>query len=180
MIRSSAALMLLFLLCGCSHVISESSLKLVDQSVSYRDLQTRPEAFVGKTVLVGGVIAGLESSGDISTLEVARLELLKNGVPDEQSRSTGRFLAVSSQLIDPMFFRPGHLITIVGEVKGRKVRKLNEADYPYPLIAIREMRQFRASEAFAPPWNPYQNQFGDEKFLGRPPGLTDGEPRREY
>lgn len=178
--RFVAVVAMLFLLCGCSHVISESSLKSVDRSISYQELRDRPEAFAGKTVLVGGIIAGLESSGDIFTLEVAQLELLENGVPNEGAISLGRFLAVSSQLIDPMFFRPGHLVTIVGEVKGKKLRKLNEAEYPYPLIAIREMRQFRASETFAPPWNPYQNRFGDDKFLGRPPGLADGEPKRGY
>lgn len=175
-----AAFLAILLLNGCSHVISAENLKLVDRSVGYRELQASPETFVGRTVLVGGVIAGLNSSGDLFTLEVAQLELLTNGVPDEDSRPGGRFLAISSQLIDPLFFRPGQLVTVVGEVKGKKVQKLDDADYPYPLIAIRELRQFRASGNFAPSRNPYQNQFGDEKFLRRPPGLADGEPKRGY
>ena len=168
------------LLSGCSHVMSEANLRLVESSVNYASLASNPDAFAGKTVLLGGVIAGVWSSGDLSELEVSQLELMKNGVPDEDSVSGGRFLAVSSQLIDSTIYRPGQLVTLIGEVKGRKVQKLQDADYSYPLVVVRELRQFRNSDPFPAPSNPYQNQFGDDKFLRRPPGLAGGEPRQLY
>lgn len=166
------------LLNGCAHVMSEENLKLVDTTITYGDLSRNPDVFVGKTVLVGGIIAGVRSSGDVAMLEVSQLELFNNEVPDEDSKSGGRFLAISTELIDPVIYRPGKLVTIIGEVKGRKVQKIDGVDYPYPLISAKELRLFRASEQGPDHRNPYQNQFGDDKFLRRPPGLADGEPRR--
>jgi outer membrane lipoprotein len=168
------------LLCGCAHVMSEENLKRVDRTIPYAELNASPEAFTGRTVLLGGIIAGVRSSGDVLMLEVARLELFNNEVPNENLPSGGRFLAISSELIDPVIYRPGKLVTIIGEVKGKRIEKIDGVDYPYPLISAREMRLFRASVPAFDNVNPYQNRFGDDKFLGRPPGLADGEPRRPY
>lgn len=181
MTRTIAAILSTMLfLSGCAHVMSDTNLKAVDQSVSYTDLSAKPESFAGRTVLLGGVIAGVRGSDDAVMLEVAQLELFKNGVPNEDSRSGGRFLAISTELIDPVVYQPGKLVTIIGEVKGKKIQKLDSVDYPYPLIAVRELRLFRPSEPLADSSNPYQNQYGDDKFQRRPPGLPDGEPRRLY
>ncbi len=172
---------LLFAVGGCAHVMSETGLKLADRSVPYVEVRNNPEKLAGKLILVGGVIAGTQSSGDVIMLEVAQLELLNNGVPDEFSKSGGRFLAVSAELIDPLIYQPGRFVTIIGEVKGRKIQPLDGADYPYPLISVKELRLFRPSEPFATyPNNPYQSQVGDGKFMLRPPGPAEGEPRRLY
>ena len=174
-------LVLVAVLGGCAHVMSESGLRSVDSSVTYADIKRNPEALAGKQILIGGIIAGIKSSGDIIMLEVAQLELLNNGVPDESSPSGGRFLAVSSELIDPAIYRPGNFVTIIGEIKGKKVQKLESVDYPYPLITVKELRMFRTSEPFATyPNNPYQNRFGDDKLMLRPPGPDTGEPRKPY
>jgi len=174
-----ATLVTALLLSGCAHVMSDANLKLADRSLSYADMKKNPDGSVGKIVLVGGIIAGVNTSGDVAMLEVTQLELLQNGVPDEYSHSSGRFLAVSTELIDPIVYRPGSLVTIIGEIKGKKVQQLNGADYPYPLLAVRELRIFRPTEPFpAATANPYQNQIGDSKFNLRPPGPPDGEPRR--
>jgi len=162
---------------GCAHVMSDAGLKPVDRSLRYAELKKNPEALVGKQVLVGGMIAGTRSSGDVIMLEVVQLELFNNGVPDESSRSGGRFLALSSELIDPLLYRPGNFVTLIGEVRGKQIQKLESVDYPYPLIAVKELRMFRASEPFATyPNNPYQNRVGDNRLMLLPPGPPDGEP----
>lgn len=166
---------------GCAHVMSETGLKLADRSITYAEVKKNPEKLAGKVILAGGIIVGTQSSGDVIMLEVAQLELLNNGVPDEFSRSGGRFLAISSELIDPFIYRQGKFVTIIGEVKGRKIQKLEGVDHPYPVISVRELRLFRSSEPFATyPNNPYQHHIGDEKFLLQPPGPAEGEPRRPY
>lgn len=175
----AAAILSLFL-SGCAHVMSAENLKLVDRSIRYKDLNAHPETYVGKTVLVGGIIAGVRSSGDVTMLEVSELELFKNEVPNEDSPAGGRLLAISSELIDPASYRLGKLVTIIGEVKGQQVMKIDDTDRSYPLIAVKELRLFRPSEQSTEIVNPYQNQYGDQKFLGRPPGLSGGEPGSPY
>lgn len=156
---------------GCAHVMSEAGLSLADRSITYADIKKNPERLAGKNVLVGGIIVGNRSSGDVLQLEVAQLELFANGIPDEASSSAGRFLMVSGDLLDPQVYRPGSLVTVVGEIKGQMVQKLEGADYRYPVVSAKEIRLFRASEAFSGrAVNPYQNQVGDGKFMLRPPG----------
>ena len=135
-------LLFMMLLGGCVHVMSEENLKLVDSSVTYEKLRGNPDAFIGKTVLTGGIIVGVKSSGDVSLLEIAQLELYSNEVPNEHSNSLGRFLALSSALIDPVIYEAGKYITIIGEVKGKKVQLRDGADYPYPFIAAKELHLF--------------------------------------
>ncbi len=156
---------------GCAHVMSGAGLALADRSIPYADIKKNPEALAGKNILVGGIIAGNRSSGDVMQIEVSQLELFANGVPDESSHSEGRFLAVSGELLDPLFYRPGTLVTIIGEIKGQKVQKLEGADYRYPLISAKEIRLFRASDlSSSRTANPYQNQVGDERSKLRPQG----------
>lgn len=164
---------------GCAHVMSEPGLALTDRSVSYASIRQNPESLAGKNVLVGGVIVGMISGGDVLQLEVAQLELLSNGVPDEASPSGGRFLVVSGDLLDPVFYRPGLLVTVIGEIKGQRTQKLEGVDYRYPLISAREIRLFRASD-LSPmrQANPYQNEFGDGRFMLRPPGVIVEDPRK--
>ena len=170
----------ILLLSGCAHVMSEANLKLVDRSIRYERLHTNPDAFAGKTVLLGGIIAGATTTGDLSQLEVAQLELFNNEVPNEFSNSGGRFLAISAEPIDPVIYSRGKFVTIIGEVKGRKVQQRDGADYPYPLISVKELRLFQPVEPLPETENPYQNRIGDEKFQLRPPGLPGGEPIRPW
>lgn len=169
------------LLGGCAHVMSEAGLATVDRSIPYADIKKNPEVLVGKNVLIGGVIADTRSSGDVMQLEVAQLELHSNGVPDESSHSSGRFLVVSGELLDPVFYRPGSFVTVIGEIKGQRVQKLGGADYRYPLVSAKEIRLFREPDASIRRLvNPYQNQVSDDRFMLRPPGLLEGEPRRPW
>lgn len=170
---------LIGLLGGCAHIMSEAGLATVDRSIPYADISKNPEALAGKSVLVGGIIAETRSSGDVIQLEVAQLELYSNGVPNESSHSGGRFLVVSGELLDPVFYRPGTFITVIGEIKGQRIQKLGGADYRYPLISAKEIHLLRESDSSLDrPANPYRNEVGDKKFLLRPPGLLDGEPRK--
>ncbi|MFZ2949996.1 MAG: Slp family lipoprotein [Desulfuromonadaceae bacterium] len=167
------------LLGGCAHIMSEAGLAAVDRSISYADISKNPEALAGKKVLVGGIIAETRSSGDVIQLEVAQLELYSNGVPNESSRSGGRFLVVSGELLDPVFYHPGTFITVIGEIKGQRIQKLGGADYRYPLISAKEIHLLRESDSSLDrPANPYRNEVGDGKFLLRPPGSLEGEPRK--
>lgn len=156
---------------GCSHVMSDGGLASADRTISYAAIGKNAEVLAGRYVLIGGIIAANRSSGDLVQLEVVQLELLSNGVPDESAPSSGRFLVVSGELLDPLIYRPGNLITVIGEIKGQQIQKLDGSDYRYPLISAKELRMFPASDpAAAVPGHPYQYPPGDRKFMGRPPG----------
>lgn len=139
--RTTAAfLMILCLLTGCAHVIDKETLALVDQGISFRMLKQHPEAYAGKFVLLGGIIAGVRNSAAGGEIEIVQFELDSRGRPDETVSSGGRFIALSDGFLDPMIYLTGLRVSLVGSVAGSRMRPLNGVEYRYPLVSIREVK----------------------------------------
>lgn len=133
---------------GCSHVISNNSLKQVDCNLSFQAVQQTPEGFNGRYLLVGGVIAGvrnLESGGE---LEVVEFDIDSYGKPMETSYPGGRFLARSTSFLDPMIYRRGLRVTMVGEVAGKESGRFEDAEYACPVVKVREIYLWRPKQVF--------------------------------
>jgi len=62
-------------------------------------------------------------------------------MPSEQrSESEGRFIAVrSGEFLDPAVIEPNSPVTIVGEVKGAATKLLDESEYQYPVLEIKQL-----------------------------------------
>lgn len=155
-------------LSGCVHVISEESRNLVDPSIAFGNLRNAPDSYAGKYVMLGGAIAGVKNSKELAELEVVQANLDGSGYPDiTDHRSGGRFLAITPYFLDPMVYKTGRGVTIVGEVKGKKVKPFDKTEYTYPVVMIREVRVFTREELlrnfynYPPPyyydpfWYPY-------------------------
>ncbi|SNB47446.1 Slp family lipoprotein [Geobacter sp. DSM 9736] len=154
-------------LSGCANVMSKQSMQLVDKSVSFEMVRTDPEAYKGKYILTGGTIAGIRNRTGESQLEVVQLPLDSSGRPEESYETRGRFIAVMDKFLDPLIFKQGRQVTIVGEVRGQQVRRLDQVDYAYPVLGVRELHLWQPEpERYAPygygypyyrydPWWPY-------------------------
>lgn len=172
--------LLITTLSGCAHVISDQSRSLVDPTVTYTMLKEKPDGFVGKHVLLGGVIAGVRNTGTGSQLEVMQVALDETGTPEDTFRSEGRFLAISESFLDSMIFKPDRLVTLVGEVKGKKIMTLDEVDYTYPVVAIKEIHVWKSYDHEkgypypAPPpyyyYDPYYYGYWPGPYWHRPLG----------
>lgn len=139
-------LLALLFLSGCAHVISEEARKQVDQSITFSKLRGNPDTFIGRNVMLGGMVAGVKNTKDGGQLEIVQFQLDDVGFPIESSHSGGRFLATSPDFVDAMIYKPRRLVTIVGEVKGKKTLPLDEAEYTYPVITIKEIYAWKLSE----------------------------------
>lgn len=176
--RSLLLSMLLTLIftAGCTTIISEQSRKLVDSTAPFRAIKEAPDNFIGKHLLLGGRIVKTTNSSDGARIEIVQFDLTSNSYPEDTFISNGRFLATSSSFMDPLIFQPGMLMTLVGEIKGKKTMRLDDMDYTYPLIAIREWYLWTGSgpervgsyPETLPQYNPYNYGFGYEPFLQRP------------
>lgn len=161
---------------GCVTVISEQSRKLVDTDAPFKVIKQAPEAYIGKHLLLGGRIANVRNSAEGAQLEIVQFDLSSRGYPEETFISHGRFLALNSSYMDPLVYRRGMLITLVGEIKGKKTMRLDDLDYTYPVLAMREWHIWRGSDlergyvypAPQPVYDPYSYGFGVEPFLQRP------------
>lgn len=144
--RKLLLLMAMLIASGCAHALSDESIKLVDPSLSLKVVKAEPEQFRGKHLLVGGMIANIRNSDAGAEIEIVQFPLKNNYLPNMSAMSDGRFLAVTPSFADPAVFRPGSLISIVGEVKGEKTQELDEVRYRYPVINIHEMHVWKPGE----------------------------------
>jgi len=169
----------MFLLSGCAQVISEEMMKTVDMGISFEKLRENPDSLLGKRVLLGGTIAAARNTKDGGELEIVQFNLERNGVPEDTFHSAGRFIAVSTDFLDPLIYQPGRMATLVGEVKGKKVMPLDEVDYTYPVVAIREIHLWKPIEdtkgyPYPTPgfynYDPYYWGYTPGPYWYRPPG----------
>lgn len=129
---------LLFFMAGCAHVISEENRKSVDASITFERLKENPGKFTGSTLMLGGIIAGVQNTQEGGQIEVIQYQLTDDGYPDETQGSAGRFLAASPAHLDAGMYPEGKLITIFGEAKGSRSLKSNDVNTVYPVISMRE------------------------------------------
>lgn len=73
-------------------------------------------------------------------LEVLHLPLDHKQEPVmDRMQSQGRFLALETQNLDPATLPPGSRISLVGEVTGSTTLPLDESDYTYPVLTIKNV-----------------------------------------
>ncbi len=146
----------LFLVSGCAHNISKSSLARVDPSVTFVKLLDDPDAYRGKFVILGGKIAAAKDNPEGTTLEVIQHDLDSRELPDETVVSGGRFLAFAPGPLNMTICRAGRLVSMAGIVAGKKIMPLKGKDYSYPVIVVKELHLFPFSdEEFSNVWVPY-------------------------
>jgi outer membrane lipoprotein len=158
----------LLLMAGCARVISESSMRLVDQNITFGMLQTNPQAYVGRYLLLGGTIADVRNTNEGTILDVNQYDLDFAQTPKVSGQSGGRFLATTDTFLDPFIYKSGLKVTIAGKVMGKQIRSHDGEQYVYPVIDVREMHLYREMPS-APVY--YLKSVGTYRY-----GSPKGEP----
>ena len=128
------------LVMGCATGISQQSRSKVTYAGTFSDLQKTPDAYMGEVIMLGGKILETNISSTLSELTVLQLALGNNGHPVNLDQSDGRFLVQSKQFLDPEIYQKGMLLTLVGTLKGSKVRAIGDFHYVYPIAEPIEIR----------------------------------------
>ncbi len=134
--------LLIVLLSGClpisSHLRAEA-----DKALTFRQVFQNPEDYKGKIVIWGGEIIETMNQRDGTTLIVVLQRPLDWSEEPEFRRSEGRFIILVEGFVDPFVFRKGRRISVAGEILGRKVMRLGELEYPYPLLQSKQIYLWR-------------------------------------
>ena len=129
----------LFSIAGCAPVISKQLRKQVAKELTLSVVFKDPEAYKGKNVLWSGVIISSVNLKEGTMLEVLQKPADIQGKPRDVDESEGRFLALYPGYLDTVIYRQGRKVTVAGEVEGKKMQRLGEIDYTYPLISAKEI-----------------------------------------
>ncbi len=136
--RIGISLMVLTLV-GCAHPISETLRQNVDPNLTFSQIFQSPDAFIGKTVLLGGEIVETRNYPNFVEIEVVQKPLDLAGYPESRDVSGGRFVFQKPGYLESEIFAKGRKIVGAGVVKGTQVKALGNITYRYPVIEVAEL-----------------------------------------
>ena len=150
---------------GCTHPYQASLPKdltdHLDQSVSFSQIKAFPDEHKGKLVILGGQILSAKRLQDSTELVILHLPLIQQREPStELTHSQGRYIAYQQTFLDPATVPAGTRITLVGELSGSVIQELDETNYTYPTLTIKQFKVWPTFDYSGynqphPYWAPY-------------------------
>ncbi len=129
----------LFSLTGCAPVISRQLREHIAKELTLSAVLKDPDIYKGKTILWSGVIISSVNRKEGTMIEVLQKPANMGGKPKDVDESEGRFLALNPGYLDVAIYSQGRKVTVGGEVQGKKIQRLGEIEYSYPLIRVKEI-----------------------------------------
>lgn len=138
---------------GCaSHVVVPEALEAqLDKDVTFAQVLAAPESFVGKRIVLGGEVLKSKRTDAGLLLEVLQLPVNADYEPVlARTESQGRFLALAQEMLDPATIREGTAVTLVGEVTGARMDRLDEVEYRYPTVSVKHLYEWPSGYSAEP------------------------------
>ena len=123
---------------GCAANPASSISQAVVDDVSLTQARGAADAYLGSTVRWGGVVTEVENKADRTWVFVVGRELGDQEKPITDGASEGRFIASFDGFVDPLVYKSGRPLTVVGSIEGSTVRAIGEYDYRFPVVAVRD------------------------------------------
>jgi outer membrane lipoprotein len=134
---------------------SKSLMDQADPSLTFGEVQKNPDAFLGKTVVWGGVIVETLNRRDETLVKVRLTDLDADTRPRNTDRSPGRFIIRYPGFLDPAIYRKGREITAAGEITGKEVLPLGNLHYVYSVVTAKEIHLWEKMVPYPPYYYPY-------------------------
>ena len=159
---------LIFFASSCAPVISKGLRAQVDKEIRFEEVIQDPNAYQGKIILWAGVIIAAKNHKEGTLIEVLQKPVDMAGRPKDVDRSEGRFLALYDGYLDVAIYAQGREVTVAGEIMGKRVLPLDEIEYTYPVISVKEIHLWspKSEDRFYPypywhyPWGWYHPYWG--------------------
>ncbi len=124
---------------ACSHPLSKEARLSIDPDAYFELAREHPNAYKGKTFLLGGLIVANKTTQEVSILEVLSYDLDFQDKPTLANEKNGRFLARNQQFLDPALYQKDRLVTLTGTLTGQETQPLNGGEYTYPVFEVEEI-----------------------------------------
>lgn len=126
----------ILLITACSSNIPVEIRQNMEGAPTVAQVRDQPEDYTSQRVRWGGVILEMENKQQSSGLRIIAFPLKDNGKPRMSDQSTGRFIAMVDEFLEPLVYSPERLITVTGELANSETHKVGEFPYLYPVIEV--------------------------------------------
>ncbi len=134
--------------------------------VTFLQVKAAPDSYKGQAVTFGGEVLGARRLKEGTRIEILQLPLTSSLQPTaDLTQSQGRFVAVQREFLDPATIPAGTFVTVTGEITGTVTLPLDETEYNYPIVDIKNLRvwtkpdegsaRIRPFMGPGPYWGPY-------------------------
>jgi outer membrane lipoprotein len=124
--------------------------------VTFAQVKAAPDSYKGQAVTFGGEVLGARRLKEGTRIEILQLPLTSSLQPTlDLSQSQGRFVAIQREFLDPATIPAGTFVTVTGEIGGAVTLPLDDTDYNYPIVEIKNVRVWTKSDQGAPRIRPY-------------------------
>ena len=123
---------------GCAANPAASISQAIVDDVSLTQARSAADAYMGSTVRWGGVVTEVENKADKTWVFLVGRVLRDDAKPITDSDSEGRFIASYNGFVDPLVYKSGRPLTVVGSIEGSTERAIGEYDYRFPVVAVRD------------------------------------------
>jgi outer membrane lipoprotein len=137
--------LLMLSLLACAGGMSDQVRSTVTYWGPFSQVQASPKRYIGETVMWGGKILEIKPLEGATEVTVLQLDLGDRDKPRDNDQSQGRYVARSTEFLDPAVFSKGTLITTVGPIVAFDPRPIGQMTYTYPVIDIDEIKKWPAS-----------------------------------
>ena len=121
-------------LSGCAVVPEKLQLDGNEALINFANVRAEPNANTGLSARWGGIIAKVEVKKTRTMVEVVNFKLSSRAKPIPATETQGRFRFYYQGLLDPVIFKVGKKITVVGTIANSEQGKIGEQAYLYPVL----------------------------------------------
>lgn len=164
--------LLALLLTGCATVSGQSAYRAAERggngerALDIAAVRQDPQTHIQSEVRWGGVIQALENRDGETWIEVIERPLSRNGQPQANGLSNGRFFAVAPNFLDPADYRAGRAVTVSGNIIGLEAGTIGDTEYEFPKVAVLDHTLWLPATARASRRQPYYSPFRGSFSVG--------------
>ncbi|MCG6201291.1 Slp family lipoprotein [Psychromonas antarctica] len=124
--------------------------KAVDLTITAQQA-SESKTIQGISVLWGGMIIASTNLQDTTQLEILAYPLASNQRPDTEQAPIGRFIAIYQGYLEKSDYAQGRLITMKGELQGKRSGRIGESEYIYPVLNTTQQHLWKKISPRDPP-----------------------------
>jgi starvation-inducible outer membrane lipoprotein len=125
-------------LSACSYPISKDWRRAAESTLSIDRVIETPDAFIGYTVIWGGIISQTLSHAEGSEITIMYGPLDPSGKPNPQI-TEGTFIAQTSRYLTPGTYQKGMGVILAGEILAVRQESWGMMKIPCPVVQIKEL-----------------------------------------